>query len=862
MNHLRRVFFSLFFLAFAGCMLARPLFAQSTIFADEFDSGSLSGSWNVYGTDRWLSRTQFGNAPVFASEGSTKYMRLRLDTYNPEYPLYGLRGTEMHTKTQYPMGSGMQVEARVRAPGLPRGIVWAFFTLGERGTWPDTYARDEIDFENLTNLASNEIWTNIYNDYNPNITLEGGSEMIKTAAGLNRNNWTIYKIKWYPDRIEWWVNVGSGADILVRSETNPTLVTDDSQSIRFNIWAADSNWSDAYADLPLTDNPSQNTAYYFDVDYVRATSLGARGVIGDGDGLKGDYYDNNNFTGKTFSRIDKKVDYDWGSGAPDSSFGNDTFSVRWTGKVQAMFSENYTIYVKSDDGTRLWVNGKQLISQWRSLGKVVEYKANISLQAGQKYDIKLEYFENKGSASAQLLWSSTSTPKAVIPQSQLYSGFVAPPPAGDTISPTAAISSPSNGGTYPVVYGASGTAADTGGSNLASVKLTLQRSSDNFYYTGSGWASAKTEINPDGTSNWSWGFPYLADGRYSLQAIARDGAGNIGYSSVNTFTLGSASDTTPPAANIVSPASNGNYTVIYGANGTASDSGGSGLTSVKLTLQRSSDNLYYSGAGWAQQATELSLDGTSSWSWGAPYLADGKYSLQAIARDGAGNIGRSNVVTFNLGTGDTTPPTALITAPIDTWSYTSLSSATGTASDSVGVSKVRVRLQRASDSKYWNGSDWSATNADAAASGTTNWSFALPTLADGSYMLRATASDDAGNSGSSAVTQFVVDKTAPSVVVIEPRSGKAYSSLPAANGTASDSNGLYEVRCIIQRSSDGRYWNGSQWVTTWTELLSIGTTDWSFTMPDLARGSYTFWAVARDWPGNQTYSNGVKFMIW
>jgi hypothetical protein len=752
MNILRRVIFSLFCLALAGAAFARPSLAQSTIFADEFNSGSLSGNWSVYGTDRWLSRTQFGNAPVFGTEGSTKFMRLRLDTYNPTYPGTTLRGTEMHTNAQFGMGSGMQIEARVRAPGLPAGIIWAFFLLGERGTWPDTYSRDEIDFENLTSLASNEIWTNIYNDYNPNISLEGGSEMIKTAAGLNRNNWTIYKIKWYPNRVEWWVNVGSGADILVRSETDPKLVTDDPQSIRFNIWAADSNWSTAYGNLPVTSDPSQNTAYYFDVDYVRMTSIGPRGLVGDGDGLQGNYYDNSNFTGKTISRVDQRVNFDWKGGSPDPSISTNTFSARWTGKVQAMFSETYTFYVKSDDGARLWVNGKQLVNQWKNQG-TTEYKGTIALTAGQKYDIKLEYFENIGYANVQLSWSSPSTAKTIVPKSQLYSGYVAPPPPDDTIPPTAIVTSPANGNTYKVVYGASGTAADTGGSGLASVKLTLQRASDNLYYTSGGWKAAKSELAASGTSNWSWGFPYLADGQYSLQAIARDGDGNIGNSSVVTFTISKSGDTTPPSAVIYSPANGNTYKVVYGASGIAVDTGGSGLASVKLTLQRVSDKLYYTSGGWKAAKTEIATSGTDSWSWGFPYLADGKYSLQAIARDGAGNVGYSSVA------------------------------------------------------------------------------------------------------------QFTVDKTVPAIAVIEPKSGQSYSSFPAANGTASDSAGLFEVRCIIQRTSDGRYWNGSQWVTAWTEMVATGTTKWTFTMPSLASGSYSFWAVARDRAGNQTYADKVDFTI-
>ena len=46
--------------------------------------------------------------------------------------------------------------------------------------------------------------------------------------------------------------------------------------------------------------------------------------------------------------------------------GADTFSVRWQGRVEPRFTEDYTFYVKADDGVRLWVNGELLVNISRS----------------------------------------------------------------------------------------------------------------------------------------------------------------------------------------------------------------------------------------------------------------------------------------------------------------------------------------------------------------------------------------------------------------------------------------------------------------------------------------------------------------
>ncbi|MGF2038132.1 MAG: PA14 domain-containing protein [Nostoc sp. CmiVER01] len=143
-------------------------------------------------------------------------------------------------------------------------------------------------------------------------------------------------------------------------------------------------------------------------------------TVGNGNGLKAEYYDNIDFTNLKQTRTDSTVNFNWGERSPDPSIDADTFSVRWTGQVQAKYSETYNFYTTSDDGVRLWVNGQQIINKFVNQS-ATEYSGAIALVAGQKYDIKLEYYENKYDAVSQLSWSSSSQTKEIIPQSQLYS---------------------------------------------------------------------------------------------------------------------------------------------------------------------------------------------------------------------------------------------------------------------------------------------------------------------------------------------------------------------------------------------------------------------------------------------------------
>lgn len=142
---------------------------------------------------------------------------------------------------------------------------------------------------------------------------------------------------------------------------------------------------------------------------------------GTGKGLRGQYFDNKDFTHLKLTRTDASVDFNWGKGSPDPLLGADTFSARWTGKVQPMYNEAYKFYATGDDGLQLWVNNRLVIDAFRDQPPTEYASAPILLQAGQLYDIRLDYYENKGGATARLGWSSPSQAKQIIPKSRLYS---------------------------------------------------------------------------------------------------------------------------------------------------------------------------------------------------------------------------------------------------------------------------------------------------------------------------------------------------------------------------------------------------------------------------------------------------------
>lgn len=140
---------------------------------------------------------------------------------------------------------------------------------------------------------------------------------------------------------------------------------------------------------------------------------------GSGSGLLGQYYRGKGFRELRLSRTDAMVNFDWGAGSPDPSVPADQFSVRWSGWIQPPVTGQFTFFVTADDGLRLWIDNQLIIDFWIDQG-ATERSGTASLRADHKHDIRLEYYENGGSATCRLAWSGPGVSKAVVPAARLY----------------------------------------------------------------------------------------------------------------------------------------------------------------------------------------------------------------------------------------------------------------------------------------------------------------------------------------------------------------------------------------------------------------------------------------------------------
>lgn len=115
-------------------------------------------------------------------------------------------------------------------------------------------------------------------------------------------------------------------------------------------------------------------------------------------GLKGEYFSNQDLKGApALVRTDKHVHLDFGEGSFAPGEPIDHFSIRWTGYFVPKTTGDYTFFTSADDGVRLYIDDALGIDDWLPHAQTVDSYGK-HLESGKAYKIRLEYFEDVGSA--------------------------------------------------------------------------------------------------------------------------------------------------------------------------------------------------------------------------------------------------------------------------------------------------------------------------------------------------------------------------------------------------------------------------------------------------------------------------------
>jgi DNA-binding beta-propeller fold protein YncE len=452
-----------------------------------------------------------------------------------------------------------------------------------------------------------------------------------------------------------------------------------------------------------------------------------------------------------------------GTATDNTAVGNVELSIQdretglWWNPAQSSWTSTQVRWILAAQSSSSGIGNPITNATWRY--------TFIGVSAGHTYLVQAKTRDFNGNLSqiSQRTFGMPGTSPAPLP----------PPPVLDTTRPNGTLTFPATNQSLPfapVTF--TGAATDDTGVNV--VRIALKRLSNNSYYSGSGstgfssgfrwWET--TLDTPGGTSTgWSWTWTpssRVVPGNFQILVQAVDAAGNVDNSTPNVpFSVTNVPpDTVAPDTVLSAPTEGASFaTGPVSITGSATDNTGVGSVQVRIT---NSGGQFWTGSGWSATDTAvnatLASPGTTSTTWSYNFIAPAadSYQVTATAVDTslvadaspAGPVGFSTI-----GSPDTTNPgQTVITAPAVNSNNTSPVTITGTASDDVGVTEVRVYLRLNGPNTWWNGSSFGAytyvlATLDSPGATSTTWSYTFTPSTTGNFGLQTRAVDGAGNLG-------------------------------------------------------------------------------------------------------------------
>jgi len=119
-------------------------------------------------------------------------------------------------------------------------------------------------------------------------------------------------------------------------------------------------------------------------------------------GIEAEYFSNKDLKGQPkVTRVDKEINFNWNGQPPLEGIPGENFSVRWMTRFVPASTGDYTLDLASDDGARLYINGKVVISDWTNHA-FLTHSYDMHLVKGKSYKMRLEYYQATGGSSVQL----------------------------------------------------------------------------------------------------------------------------------------------------------------------------------------------------------------------------------------------------------------------------------------------------------------------------------------------------------------------------------------------------------------------------------------------------------------------------
>jgi hypothetical protein len=120
----------------------------------------------------------------------------------------------------------------------------------------------------------------------------------------------------------------------------------------------------------------------------------------------------------TLRRVDKQINVENCTENFNNTNLNTNFYVKWAGSVKIEKAGKYKFFVESDDGSRLFIDGKQVLDNNGS-HPMQKKDGEIELAPGQ-HEVKLEFFQGDGQMGCKFSWAPPGKNEEIVPEGVLW----------------------------------------------------------------------------------------------------------------------------------------------------------------------------------------------------------------------------------------------------------------------------------------------------------------------------------------------------------------------------------------------------------------------------------------------------------
>jgi beta-glucosidase len=121
-------------------------------------------------------------------------------------------------------------------------------------------------------------------------------------------------------------------------------------------------------------------------------------------GLSAEYFNNSHLDGAPVTtQVDPKIDFNWHEDPPVPAITGAAYSIRWKGTITPQDSGDYAFVASSDDGSRVYLDGKEIIDLW-SPHPLEGRSTALPLEKGHTYALTVEYFNSAGGGEMHFGW--------------------------------------------------------------------------------------------------------------------------------------------------------------------------------------------------------------------------------------------------------------------------------------------------------------------------------------------------------------------------------------------------------------------------------------------------------------------------